>query len=369
MATVTPQPTLAPAWPGARPDDDGHELLPILPGASPRVVRSRPMAWAVVAVAAAAIVAWLATKSAPSVLLAVALLLVVVHDGALSFRALADPSIELRNPPDAVAGGHVTYLVRANRLRRPLLILPAGPFRQHAVLVEHDGPGMITLPAPPRGVVRYLVLDLISTSPLGLIETQRRALVPLPVPMLVAPPLLAHTVDDPLAKPVGFGEVDRAPSGDELFRGIRDYVRGDPRRKIHWAATARHRQLMVKETDGSGSVAIRIVLVNPLPGPAAEVAAGRAAWLAESCAQQGWAVHLVTVENPGEPVLPGLGRPLTPLPRLLPPPARPPRTVSRKATQRMDVARRLSRAGYGEPVLEPWRGLTRVVTPAGDRWL
>ena len=86
------------------------------------------------------------------------------------------------------------------------------------------------------------------------------------------------------------------------------------------------------------------------------------------CAERGWSVHLVTVENPGIPVLPGLGRPLPLLPRLLPPTPGPPETVARNVSQSLEVSRRLSEAGYGEPILGPWAGLTRVITSSGDEW-
>ena len=125
---------------------------------------------------------------------------------------------------------------------------------------------------------------------------------------------------------------------------------------------------MVRETDGTGVIPIRVVLVLTRPGPASEVAAGRAAYLAETAAQWGWAVHLVTVENPGEPILAQLGRPLTFLPRLLPPPALPPVTVDHLLQHRGELGRRLSRAGYGAPVLEPFRGLTRIITSDRDYW-
>lgn len=341
---------------------------PPAPATTDRVTKPRPSAVAAGSMAMVAVGLWWFARSSAPLVAAVTLVVALIADAVLSRRGLAGASLELRNPPDAVAGGHVSYLLRAVNLRRPLLVLPAGPFRQHAVLVEHDGPGTITLPAPPRGVVRYLLLDLISTGPFGFTESMQRALVPLPVPMLVAPPLLVDEPVLPPNPPLGFGEVERARVGDDLFRSVRPYQRGDAQRRVHWPTTARTGELMVRETDGTGVVPVRIVLVMRQPGPRSEVAAGRAAYLAEMSSQRGWAVHLVTVENPGEPVLPRLGMPLTYLPRLLPPPAIAPVTVDRLVQRRTEVARRLSTAGYGQPMLEPWPGLTRVISAEGDRW-
>jgi len=327
------------------------------------------MAYAATLLVGASLVFWWASKTGPPLLVGAALLILLITDAVISYHSLSDPKLELRNPPDAVTGGYVSYQLRAANVRRPLLVLPAGPFRQHAVLVDHDGPGMITLPAPPRGTVRYLLLDLIATAPLGFFETVRRVLVPLPVPMLVAPPLFHHEIEFPEHRPVGWGEVEHAVIGEDLFKGVRNYVRGDPRRKVHWPASAHSGTLMVKETDGTGVVPIRIVLVLDRPGPGSELAAGRAAYVAESCSRRGWQVHLVTMENPGEPILPGLGIPLMLLPRLLPPPPVPPQTVSKQVQQRMEVSRRLSMAGYGNPVLDPSTGHTLVISAAGDHWL
>jgi hypothetical protein len=40
-----------------------------------------------------------------------------------------------------------------------------------------------------------------------------------------------------------------------------------------------------------------------------------------------------------------------------------------RGVERVDRARQqLAAAGIGTPTIEPWAGLTRVVSPWGDRW-
>jgi hypothetical protein len=126
---------------------------------------------------------------------------------------------------------------------------------------------------------------------------------------------------------------------------------------------------MVKEREGTGVIALRIVVDLPAPGPAAEIAAGRASWLAEEALRRGWLVHLVTVEPDGNPPPP------LPLVRAVGPPPMPPpwfggvHTVDAPVVSLHDIRRRLASAGFGRPTSDrSWKGLTRVISPAGDEW-
>ena len=129
------------------------------------------------------------------------------------------------------------------------------------------------------------------------------------------------------------------------MRGVRDYVPGDPVRRVHWPTTARRGDLVVKEVEEPG--APRLVVVLDLGGGAAagEAAAGRAAWYAYEALRRGYEVVLATAE-PGGPVTGPLG------------PA-------------SDVNQRLARAARGTgqpPPLRPGRAAVVTVTPEGDSW-
>ena len=84
----------------------------------------------------------------------------------------------------------------------------------------------------------------------------------------------------------------RAGSGNELF-GVREYRAGDSLRRIHWRASARHGELVVREYEPPGMRTLNIV-VDPRP-PTREVAdqvARIAASEAWDCIREGGAVTL-----------------------------------------------------------------------------
>jgi hypothetical protein len=51
---------------------------------------------------------------------------------------------------------------------------------------------------------------------------------------------------------------------------------------------------MVRETDGTGTPTVRVVVTFSAPGPAASAALGRAAWAVADARSRGWDVRLVT---------------------------------------------------------------------------
>ncbi|MBV8463163.1 MAG: DUF58 domain-containing protein [Acidimicrobiales bacterium] len=87
-------------------------------------------------------------------------------------------------------------------------------------------------------------------------------------------------------------------------RGVRAYVPGDPRRAVHWPATAHVGVLMVRETERPTEDPVTIDLRLPAEPGAAEAACERAegtgcAWLA-----RGRLVVLVTDEADGRVAAP-----------------------------------------------------------------
>ena len=88
---------------------------------------------------------------------------------------------------------------------------------------------------------------------------------PLGASITVGPTPLPHDIAWPRPRAAHFGLSESTPIGDEVYRTVRPYVRGDSRRRVHWKASAHHGSLMVKESDGTGIVSLRIVLQLDAP--------------------------------------------------------------------------------------------------------
>jgi uncharacterized protein (DUF58 family) len=199
--------------------------------------------------------------------------------------------------------------------------------------------------ADQREVVTAVEVEVAGSGLCGLVTCARRQAVPLPRPLAVGPRPLAPPHPFPeLFGAWGEGAPRPAAVGD-VVRGVRDYVPGDPVRRVHWPSSARRGDLVVKEVEEPG--APRLVVALDLGGGAAagEAAAARAAWYAYEALRRGYEVVLATAE-PAGPVTGRLG-PAT------------------------DVNQRLARAVRGKPRLPaagPARAAVVTVTPEGDSW-
>jgi uncharacterized protein (DUF58 family) len=91
----------------------------------------------------------------------------------------------------------------------------------------------------------------------------------------------------------------QALPGDDTFKGIKVYAPGDPIRIVHWPATARWGELMVKEMEAPTAAELDIV-VDLRGGPEeTEKAASVAAGLARAGLLSGVTVFLLTAEGAG----------------------------------------------------------------------
>jgi len=255
--------------------------------------------------------------------------------------ALGGIRVSVQAPADAVAGRPASFSVtavgraRAGKLR---LAAPSGDW------VRLDGPGTGQLTARParRGIVDHVDVELRSAAPFGLVWWRRRLRVPLERPMEVGPapldgpsPPIVDTGMDPAA-----GAALAQPS-PEMVRGLRDYVPGDPRRLVSWAATARHGRLIVKDLEGPANTQLTLVVDLRGDETAAEVAASQAAGLAVAALAQGTPVLMATAEARG----PVLGQVMSPL----------------------QVSRRLARATADGPPAVPEPGARVQIVRAGGR--
>lgn len=346
------------------PDTGRRSLRPTGPGTG------------LVAVAAFGAAVWVLAQlsddgNEPLLVASLALILLAVLDAVSAWRAVTPPPW-VAAADDGVAGYLVPYAAAVPALRRPVtvgLLEPPGARPLGWVPLADRDPATALLPTPPRGVYPWQVFEVRARGPLGLVAARRRHR--LGTPLVVGPAPVPHPLTwPPPPASVAVEDVLRAP-GEDLFRGVREYRHGDPRRAVHWRATAHHGSLMVREHEATGVRTLCLVTAHLTPGAAAEAALGRAAWLAADALRRGWRVRLVTCEasHPPPPAGP-LRRSTGPL-GSGPPPGPGIRTVDRPVPNLHELARRLAVAVPGPPARSPApdRLVTRWVSPEGDAWL
>lgn len=312
---------------------------------------------------------WLAGESKPQLAITITLAAVVAIDAVLARRAITGPTVRLRGPDNARAGEPTEWQVDVEGVRRPVSLVPAMLPRPRPVGIEADTVGRVTMAPFVVGVVHHLVFDLFASGPIGLVHAAARQRIAPTTPVHVGPRVEPFEIDWPHPRAVAFGLSEIAPRGDELFRSVRPYVRGDERRRIHWKATARHGELMVRESDGTGVVALQVVLQLDHPGPASERVAGHAAWVVRQALAQGWLVQLVTLDaQPPPRHLLQLGTPYGLPPVFAPGAVVPVEVRAERVTASVALNRQLATVACGAVHPPKWSGLTCIVTERGVAW-
>jgi uncharacterized protein (DUF58 family) len=301
-------------------------------------------------------------------LLAVGVLAALVGDAVIVRLSTRELSVRFEPPVEATADEEIGVLVEVTGVVRPVRVELPGTTPALSFTIDGSQPGIVRIPAPPRGVHPHIGLRLVVPGPFGLFEVTRRVRVWLATPLSVGPTPIAHQVDWPALRTVRFGITETAPMGRDLFRGVRPYAQGDPRRQVHWKSTAHHGRLMVKESEGTGVVLLRLVVSRPYPGAAAEAALGRAAWLGRRALEVGWRIDLVLIEPTGPVPSPPPVDAFFFL-AIAPQPIRPGRQVHVQVSSVHELNARLALAGVGVPEVAPSTIATRLVTDEGDRWL
>lgn len=205
-------------------------------------------------------------------------------------------------PQDATVGRVLPVRVELKGRARGLRVRVAIDRDHPGDWARADAPctGETTLVPAWRGVYSDLVIDVRSSSPLGLVGWSRHVRVRLLRPIEVAP----RTVAVPFEPVRGADHEAQAQprsssSGHEVTRGVREYVDGDAIRLVHWPATARTGSVMVRELEGPQRPKLIVVVDLRGPEPDAEIAASRASGLARSALAGGTLVELATVEPGG----------------------------------------------------------------------
>lgn len=227
---------------------------------------------------------------------------VVALAAVLPWFALRRVSVAVEAPRAGTVGrtAELTIDVRSGPSPQPLKLLPLG-FDGPWVGVVAPTKGRLPLVPMKRGVFTSVLLDVRSAAPLGLVWWRRRILVELPRPFEVGPRARQVPLPALRAREDEGADDGRASSTTaDAVRTIREYVAGDPIKLVHWPATARAGELMVKELEAPVAPALCIAVDLRGAAPAAvEEAASHAAGLGLAALRCGIPLTLLTHEASG----------------------------------------------------------------------
>ena len=233
-----------------------------------------PRGWGFVAAAVLALVA--AQVMGRRDLLQLTVFLSLVPVAALASNLLFRPSMEVRRVPrpDVVEAGTTTEV--SLRLRHSGLLAGRMSMAEHLPASLGTGPAFLypgrsvardgfssyryQLGCPRRGLYLIGPVEARYTDPFGLAERHSRIgdatrliVTPASVPLTAAVLSGTRGADGVVAT-----RIQSTPSDDDVM--TREYRHGDPMRRVHWAATARHGELMVRQEESATSPEATIVL-------------------------------------------------------------------------------------------------------------
>lgn len=195
-------------------------------------------------------------------------------------------------PLDAVAGQRVVVEIETSGA----LELRAGAGGAPS-LSGPDRRCRLEVVAPGRGVATSLAVTVASAAPFGFLWWTRPMVLVLTRPMAVAP--RTGPADPTLVQGAQSGGVAPGAARADELRGVRPYIAGDPRRLVHWPATAHTGALMVRETERLRRQPASVWAVLPDDPAAAERLAERAMGTVGALLAAGGPVELVTAQPEG----------------------------------------------------------------------
>ncbi len=205
-------------------------------------------------------------------------------------------------PPRLVHAGVETTLaarLTGRRVLPPLVVRAWDPrsraLRQVARLAGIGPDGVATrwtVRFPNRGAVTLPPLEISAQQPFGLIVCTREVGPPSQLVVLPAIGRVRAGLRARLAEWFAGVAVAHEPGNDELGR-LRDWAPGDPRNRIHWRASARHRRLLVAERHAPAARRLTVVIDPAAPTAVFERLVAAAATLIDDLGRRGWelAVH------------------------------------------------------------------------------
>lgn len=226
---------------------------------------------------------------------------VVALAAVLPWFGLRNVALTVEAPREGTVGrtSDLTIEMRTGHASRPLKLLPLG----------FDGPwtGVVTpargrLPLIPmkRGVFTSVLVEVRSAAPIGLVWWRRRLLVELPRPFEVGPRPIPVALEAPRGSDDSGSDHGWVASAmADAVKTVREYHAGDPIKAVHWAATARAGEVMIKELESSVAPVLCIAVDLRGAPDAVEEAAARAAGLALAGLSAGVAVTMLTSEAAG----------------------------------------------------------------------
>lgn len=212
--------------------------------------------------------------------------------------ALARLHIEASAPPDARVGRELPIALTLRGVGMGVRLRPLSPPGETVAALRVDPPPVAVTP-DRRGVLDRIAIEAASGAPFGLVWWRRRIAVPLRRPVEVAPRRgIAKAPDTAGGSATGESPAATGVGGD-LVRSLREYQPGDPLRLVHWPATARHGQILVKELEHPERPHLEIVVDLRGDEDLAENAAERAMGLVCQALDDGLQVTLHTAETGG----------------------------------------------------------------------
>ncbi|HEX2850427.1 MAG TPA: DUF58 domain-containing protein [Acidimicrobiales bacterium] len=276
------------------------------PGALPRATAAWPRPASVsrptVALAAVALALFGIARTTGSGWLIV-LLTMVAATVALAFVlpafGLARTTVGATAPRDGTVGRELEVRVALAGGSRAVKLRAVG-FDGGWVGAIVPAEGLLAITPARRGVVDVLVIDVRSAAPLGLVWWTRRYSLALPAALEVGP----HPTEADVPLPTGDGLEGRdgrrlVAAASDSVRSTRDYLPGDPIKLVHWAATARFGEVMVKELESVASPAVAVAVELDGPDHLVERAASRAAGVANAALRLGLPLVMLTAEARG----------------------------------------------------------------------
>lgn len=207
-------------------------------------------------------------------------------------------------PRDGTVGRPLEVVLTGTNAQ-PLLLRIVEPAGEWTAMEPH-GDGPVTVTPTRRGVVEELTVEMRLGAPLGLVWWRRTDRLPLAQPLEVGPEPIAVSLPPVVQGDLGELHPPQRRGGSEGVRTVRDYVPGDPARLVHWGATARRGDLMVKELEDPEGAVLAVVVDLRGREIDAELAASRAAGLCAAAIRAGVRVLLLTAEAGGPRVGPAV---------------------------------------------------------------
>lgn len=205
--------------------------------------------------------------------------------------------IRLTAPADAVANRPFRLEVRIDRPTAGVHITPTDVAAE-SVWAQPPSDGVIEVRAHRRGILDRIGIDVSCSAPFDLFTAKRHLSIELPQPIYVAPEAIPMQLPDRLLGGSGGDGIGAGGSGPgETVRSLREYMPGDAMRMVHWRASARRDELLIKELEPPERP--HLALIVDVSGVDGEPAAGRAAGLIREARRRGHPVTLLTVETAG----------------------------------------------------------------------